>query len=347
MAIQHIKCVVWDLDDCLWHGTLAESDNVALKDGVKDIIVSLDERGILNSVCSKNEFNIALRKLEEFGLADYFLYPEISWAPKSAGIKRIQENLNIGIDTIAFIDDQPFEREEVLAVHPSVICFDAEDYRSLLDHESLTRVVVTSEGRQRRALYQAQIARDREEEHASTPEAFLKSLNLELKVYEARGEDVSRLGELTLRTNQMNTTGIHYSADDLLDLIRSEDFIVLVCELTDRFGSYGKIGLSVIERRGDDWVIKLFLMSCRVVSRGVGSVFLSVICRLCHEQNKRLVAHFKRTERNRMMYVLYKFMRFEHVDQDADGLIELVNDLQKIPSTPDHIKLEIGPISAD
>lgn len=344
MTSKQLKCIVWDLDDCLWHGTLAESDDVSLRPGVKDIIGELDARGILHSVCSKNEFDIAFAKLKSFGLAEYFLYPEISWEPKSVGIGRIRGNLNIGMDTIGFIDDQPFERAEVLAAHPDVTCFDAEDYANLPRHRGLIRTSVTAEARQRRQMYQAQIKRDEEERYSESPAAFLKSLNLQFHIFEAKEDDVSRLGELTLRTNQMNTTGIHYSAEDLVRLIHSDDHIVLTCELADRFGSYGKIGLSVIEKQGEDWIIRLLLMSCRVVSRGVGTVFLSVICNLCRSRRKRMIAHFKRTDRNRMMLILYKFMNFSKVGVDSNGLILLENDLSKIPPVPEHIKLKLQPI---
>lgn len=111
---QKIKCVVWDLDNTLWDGILTEGDDVQLRDGIIDIIKTLDERGILQSVASKNNFEDAYKKLEELGVAEYFLYPQINWNPKSEAVKKIAENINLGIDSFAFIDDSEFEREEVL-----------------------------------------------------------------------------------------------------------------------------------------------------------------------------------------------------------------------------------------
>ena len=110
---KEIKCIVWDLDNTIWDGTLTESKNVKLKHYIKDIIGELDARGILNSIASKNNYGDAVEKLKEFGIYEYFLYPEINWNPKSSSIANIQKNLNIGIDTFMFIDDQQFELDEV------------------------------------------------------------------------------------------------------------------------------------------------------------------------------------------------------------------------------------------
>src|SRR5215467_694494 len=108
-----IKCVVWDLDQTLWEGVLLEDDRISLRSNVPDIIKTLDSRGIVQSIASKNDPEKALETLHELGLAEYFLHPQINWNAKSSSIKDIARLINIGVDTIAFIDDQPFERAEV------------------------------------------------------------------------------------------------------------------------------------------------------------------------------------------------------------------------------------------
>ena len=95
-----IKCVVWDLDNTLWQGVLLEDESVTLTEGIREIIVELDKRGILQSVASKNEFNTAMKKLQQLGLDEYFLYPQISWNSKSSSIQAIAKALNIGYSQV-------------------------------------------------------------------------------------------------------------------------------------------------------------------------------------------------------------------------------------------------------
>ena len=117
---QTIKCVVWDLDNTVWDGILLEDREVVLRPHVVDILKTLDERGILHSVASRNDHDLAMAKLEEFGIAEYFLYPQINWNPKSGSVAQIAKDINTGLDAIAFVDDQPFEREEVAFTHEKV-----------------------------------------------------------------------------------------------------------------------------------------------------------------------------------------------------------------------------------
>ena len=113
-----IKCLVWDLDNTLWDGILLEDGDVVLREGITDILKELDRRGILLSIASKNNREDALEKLREFGIDEYFIYPQIGWGSKADSISEIAASLNISTDTFAFIDDQPSEREEVKFVLP-------------------------------------------------------------------------------------------------------------------------------------------------------------------------------------------------------------------------------------
>ena len=131
-----IKCVVWDLDNTLWEGTLLEGDDVCLREDVLEIIKALDQRGILQSVASKNDHDAAFEKLRQFGLDEYFLYPQINWNSKAASISKIVDALNISAEAIAFIDDQAFERAEVAHSLPQVTLFDVTDLKGLLDEQA-------------------------------------------------------------------------------------------------------------------------------------------------------------------------------------------------------------------
>ena len=131
-----------------------------------------------------------------------------------------------------------------------------------------------------------------EEEFAGPQEAFLASLDMALTIFPAEEEDLQRAEELTVRTNQLNATGYTYSYDELNHFRQSEQHKLLMARLDDKFGSYGHIGLALVECREEVWMIKLLLMSCRVMSRGVGSIMLNYIMNLAQEKNVILQAEF-------------------------------------------------------
>jgi len=342
MEEKQIKCVVWDLDGTLWDGILLESDEVQLRPGIKDIIRSLDSRGILNSIASKNECEYAIEKLRFFGMEEYFLYPEICWSAKSDSVYKIQQHLNIGIDTIMFIDDSQFERDEVQHSHPQVRCFDAADTANLLQLSCVNPTMLTADSSKRRQLYQQDFERKKQAEDYVGPRAdFLKSLNIQFSITQACEEDLRRAEELTLRTNQLNTTGKTYDYAELKELSESPTHQVLISELSDKYGGHGKIGLALIEMEQQCWHLRLFLMSCRVMSYGVGTAFLSHIMQQAKQQGKKLRAYFKQTGKNRMTYITFKFANFKEIAKDDEGHLVLENDISNIQQIPPYIDITI------
>lgn len=343
---KEVKCIVWDLDNTLWEGTLTESDGVNLKPGIREMLEEFDSRGILHSIASKNNFEDAMEKLKEFEIDQYFLYPEIHWNPKSGSIANIQKNLNIGMDTLIFIDDQPFERDEVASIHPEVETMDALEYQQMLEKPRLNPKFITKDSKRRRLMYQEEMKRVVEEEEYKGPkEAFLASLNMKFVISEAVEEDLKRAEELTVRTNQLNATGRTYDYDELKAIMSSPTHKLFVCELTDKYGSYGKIGLSLIEETDEHWYLRLLLMSCRVMSRSVGSVLLSYIMKETERQGKRLLADFKQTGRNKRMYAAYRFSNFKEISNDGNGNIVFENDLSAIQPFPHYIEVRVPELS--
>lgn len=336
------KCVIWDLDNTLWDGILSEDREVRLRPGVPEIIRTLDERGILQSIASKNDHDAAMAVLRELGLAEYFLYPQINWNPKSSSVQHIAKSLNLGLDAMAFIDDQPFELDEVRFAHPQTLCIDAAELAGLPGRPELVPRFITEDSRLRRQMYLADIERSRvEAEHTGTPEEFLASLDMRLCIGPAQPGDLERAEELTLRTNQLNTTGYTYSHEELDYFRRSPDHDLLVAALDDKYGSYGKIGLALVTRGAEIFTIRLLLMSCRVMSRGVGTVLLSYILNEAKVAGRRLQAEFVSSARNRMMYVTYKFAGFQEIGKTERGVL-LENDLTAIAPYPAYVQLAIG-----
>jgi len=341
-----IKCIVWDLDNTLWDGTLLEGDEVRLRDKVRETILELDSRGILHSIASRNHAETALTKLRELGLEEYFLYPQINWGSKVASIGVIAENLNIGIDSICFIDDDPFERAEVHAALPKVFCLDHSQLPFLLQMPELKPEIITTELRMRRQLYLGEMRRKQTEEaFTGAHEEFLATLGMVFTISPAHAEDLTRAEELTNRTNQLNTTGRTYSREELEELRCSGRYLLLMAELSDKFGSYGKIGLALVECDPEVWIIKLLLMSCRVMNRGVGMILLNYILRRALESGVRLLSEFVANDRNRMMYVTYKFAGFTEVET-RDGVQILQHGLESIPPVPGYVQVEMPAESA-
>jgi FkbH-like protein len=338
-----IKCVVWDLDNTLWDGTLLEGDEVRLRDTVRETLLELDSRGVLHSIASRNHAETALERLRAMGLEEYFLYPQINWGSKAASIQVIAENLNIGFDTICFIDDDPFELAEVHATLPNVLCLDHAQLPFLLQMPELKPETTTVESRMRRQMYLGDMRRKQTEEGLTgAHEEFLATLGMVFTIYPARAEDLTRAEELTNRTNQLNTTGRTYSREELEQLRGSSRHLLLMAQLSDKFGSYGKIGLALIECNPEVWIIKLLLMSCRVMNRGVGMILLNYILRRARESGVRLLSEFLANDRNRMMYVTYKFAGFTEVET-RDGVQIFEHHLQSIPPVAGYVRLELPP----
>ena len=337
---EKVKCLVWDLDNTLWNGILTENEDVVLMPNVIEIIKELDARGILQSISSKNNHEDAAKKLKEFGLYEYFLYPEINWNAKSNSLGQIIKNLNIGANTFAFIDDSPFEIDEVNSVYgDEILLLDASKYTDILDMPDFNPKFITSDSANRRNMYMQEIVRKKiEDEFVGPNESFLKDLNMSFLISEAKEKDLERVEELTVRTNQLNSTGITYNHTDLLELMDSKDHKVFVCELTDKFGSYGKIGIALISLNDTSWCINLLLMSCRVISRGVGTVLLNFIIGQANEANVELLADFIRTDRNRMMYLTYKLAGFKEQMEGDPKKLFLESKKIKAYKSPEYLE---------
>ncbi|HEY0935276.1 MAG TPA: HAD-IIIC family phosphatase [Trebonia sp.] len=303
-----MKCVVWDLDNTLWQGTLLEDPEVEVFEGLADVIKTLDSRGILQSIASKNDFDQAWRRLEQAGLAEYFVQPRIGWGRKSDSVREIADALQFALSAIAFVDDLPTEIAEVSYHLPEVRGYDATQARALPGRPEFTPAVITVDARRRRQMYQANFRRDAEKETFNGPdEEFLRSLDLLMVVKRADEEDLTRVEELTLRTSQMNATGVHYPDGVLRGLLGDTDHEVLTVSLSDRFGPHGAVGVLLLEYHPAVWHLKLLATSCRVVTFGAGTVLLNWLVDQAAQAGAHLAADFRATDRNRMMDVAYRF----------------------------------------
>jgi FkbH-like protein len=296
---QKVKCVVWDLDNTMWNGILVEdgADRLELKRGIVDVIRELDQRGILNSIASKNTFDDAMAVLRTHSLEEYFLYPQISWSPKSEAIKNIARRLNIGIDTLLFVDDSAFERAEVREACPEVAVLDAEEYLSVPTLPAC-QVTVTAESRRRRRMYQEDAVREQEAEGFSGNYLdFLRSSRIEMELDHLSEHNLKRVHELTQRTNQMNFSGRRYERALLEEVARNAYLDTYVISCRDRYGEYGIVGFSIVDSREPRMTDLMF--SCRIQSKRVDHAFMTYLFRkYLRGQIDEFRADYRKTPRN-------------------------------------------------
>jgi len=335
-----IKCVVWDLDNTLWDGVVTEdgASNLKLKPEIRSVIEELDHRGILQSIASKNNYEEAIGVLKQFDLDEFFLYPQVSWAPKGEALKTIARRLNIGVDSVLFVDDQEFEREQVESSCPGMRTLDARKYREIVEMKEC-QVPVTAESRNRRKMYQ--VDKERQETQAGFKDdykAFLKHCNIRLSISPMSEENLERVHELTQRTNQMNFSGTRYDRAALTSIMQSPhlDTYVLACE--DRFGSYGIVGFGIVDHREPRLTDLMF--SCRIQAKRVEHAFLiSIVEKYGALNGGDFHANYRRTERNAPSGEVFKDIGMIETSM-SDGVTSLV-----FPG--DHVLPDDGIISVE
>lgn len=297
-AARKIKCVVWDLDNTLWHGTLAEGDSLRLRDGIVELLHALDQRGILLSIASKNNENEALTTLERFGIKNLFLYPQISWSPKGQSLRTIAKSLNIGIDSLAFVDDNPFELQEVSSANPEVQCILA-DMISTLATDPRLQGSASAEARQRRLMYKETIERQKSESNFGGDYlSFLRSCEIVVEISAYKAAEHERVAELAQRTNQLNFSGKKYTLEEFNEVLSDANLGKFVIRCSDKFGSYGTVGFSLAREQYGSIFVQDFMLSCRVQSKFIEQAFFHWLRSYYGLPQAEMCVNFRATAKN-------------------------------------------------
>ena len=315
------KVLVWDLDETLWTGTLAEDGPGGVTPRPEAVLAvrALDERGVLQSIASKNDPAEVQMALKRFGLDQYFLHPQVGWGPKSQSVARIAAALDLGLDSFVFIDDQPFERAEVTASHPKVRTLAHTDVEGLLAHAWFQHPV-TAEGRGRRASYHAEARRTEAFESGGGDYLqFLKGSGIALQVAPLGAAEAPRVHELSQRTNQLNFTGAKLALGEVNAMTRPDAARARwTLRCLDRFGDYGLIGF--VELDLDAGMLLEFFMSCRVQRKRVEhAVFAHMAQTLRGRGHDEMRVRFRTTERNGAAIRMLTELGFERGEDDEDG----------------------------
>jgi FkbH-like protein len=313
------KCLVLDLDGTLWGGVVGEDGVEGLKLGAdppgnafvefQRELLKLWRRGVLLAICSKNDRDLVHAALRHPGMVlreSHFAAQRINWQPKPANLREIAAELNIGVNSLVFLDDNPVERAAVRAELPEVLCpdlpADPAYYRQcLLGLEAFDVLGVTEEDRIRNKSYAQQKSRQRfESEHRDgSLDDYLTQLETRVEITSATPAALPRLAQLTQKTNQFNLTTRRYAASEIQDL-QAEGAIVLGMRVIDRFGDSGVVGLAVaVSRPCQTWELDVLLLSCRVIGRGVETALLARVADEVRDRGgTRLLGWFLPTERN-------------------------------------------------
>ena len=328
------KCVVVDLDGTLWGGVAGEvgADGIQLgptAPGIEfvefqEALLNLTKRGILLAVCSKNNPDDVMPILRDHPSMvlreQHFSALRINWRNKAENLREIAEELNIGLESLVFIDDNPIERELIRHVIPEALTVelprDPSQFRSLLeDMSDFELLALTKEDETRVAEYQVARKRQALKKSSASLDEYLHSLEVRAEIVRAQPEHVNRLAQMFNKTNQFNTTTRRYQAREVEGFMRSAEHQVYVLRVADRFGDHGLVGAAVVREEGTTWWIDSFLLSCRVLGVSVETVLLKRICDAARSCDVRtLVGEFVPTAKNRPTEDLYRRHGFRSID---------------------------------
>ena len=350
------KCVVMDLDNTLWGGVIGDDGLGGIQIGelgkghaywnLQRWLKQLKECGIILAVCSKNNEDTAKEPFEKheemvLRLSDISVFVA-NWNDKASNIRLIRETLNIGMDSMVFIDDNPFERNLVKEMIPEIEVPDLPEdpalYLEYLQEQNyFDTVSFTGESADRTKQYQAEYERRQLQMSFESIDDYLKSLEMvgEAKPFEP--VRYARIAQLTQRSNQFNLRTVRYTEDEIERIANDEKYITLYYTLKDKFGDHGLVSVVIMEKVSETEVfVDTWLMSCRVLKRGMEEFIVNGMIRAAKEHGFKTVrAEYLPTPKNSMVKDIYKTMGFTEL---GDGKYTVDTDAYK--EMPNYIKEE-------
>jgi FkbH-like protein len=344
------KAIVFDCDNTLWEGILGEDGENGIKmsasspkgavfEEVQFLAKELASKGILVALNSKNnleDVNEIFDKHPDISLsAEEVTIKMINWEEKVRNLQHIAQELNIGIDSLVFVDDSDFEINLVNEYQPQVETIQVPKERYF--YPNLLRQNLgffysfeqTQEDKDRTLLYQQQRIREENKETFDNIDEYLESLGLRLKIFVDNLELVTRMAQLTQKTNQFNLTTIRYTETEISAFIESDKYRVYCFGVSDKYGDYGITGLAIISLDGPTATIDTLLMSCRVLGRNIELRFLDeIVDNLKANGLKNLNGKYFKTQKNQQVEFLFDKLGFDLIKQNGDHkeyTLELIN----------------------
>ena len=326
------KCVILDLDNTLWGGVIGDDGLKSIQIGELGLghafsefqmwLKELKNRGIILAVCSKNNEDIAKEPFEKhpemiLRLDDISMFVA-NWEDKASNIINIQQTINIGMDSIVFIDDNPFERNLVKGMIPDITVPELPEdpalYLSYLKDLNLFETVSYSENdKDRTKQYQAEVGRTTMQSTFENFEDYLKSLEMEATVHPFDEFEIPRISQLTQRSNQFNLRTIRYTEAEIEQIANDDKYLTLSFSLKDKFGDYGLISVVIMEKQDENTLfLNTWLMSCRVLKRGMEEFIINSIIETAKENGfSKVIGEYIKTPKNAMVEKIYSKLGFE------------------------------------
>jgi FkbH-like protein len=327
------KCLVVDLDNTLWGGIIGDDGVNGIKIGkelpeseafteFQEYVKSLNERGILLAVCSKNDESVAREGFTHPDSAlsiNNFSAFYANWEPKHESIRNISKELNIGIDSIVFADDNPVEREIVRAQEPQVAVVELDNianYINILDKAGFFETIsISSDDVRRSSLYTDNLVRQQAQQRFENYNDFLISLEMISEINSFSPLYLDRITQLTNKTNQFNLTTKRYTLAEIEKITNDDSYVALYGRLKDKFGDNGLVSVIIGSIQNEEIHINLWLMSCRVLKRGMeNAIFDEFVIQSKLKGVKKIIGYYFPTPKNSMVKDLLKLMGFSQAE---------------------------------
>jgi FkbH-like protein len=332
------KCIVLDLDNVMWGGIIGEDGiegiqlgNVSPGNAYKDfqrVLLSHYNRGVLLAINSKNNPEDALKVIREHPhmllREKHFAAIKINWHNKVQNMIELAKEINIGLDSMVFLDDNPREREQMKQSLPQVLVVDMPSspflYPQTLENlNDFNLLALTEEDKKRGEMYHARKKREELRESITSLEEFLKSLEIKVVIKHADEFSLPRIVRMVNKTNQFNLTTRRYTDAELRKMKESKDKFEIYClQVNDKFGDEGIVGVAIICKEPKTWILDSFLLSCRVIGRKVETALLAKIVADAKEQGiPTVVGEYIPTQKNAPVKDFYSSHGFEELMQEG------------------------------
>ena len=349
------KCIVLDLDNTLWGGIVGEDGFNGIKLSHNDPIgksyiefqkylLALHKRGIILAINSKNNFDDAIKVIRDHPdmvlSEENFASLKINWNDKVSNLQEISEEVNIGLDSMVFFDDDKINRDFVRSALPEVLTVEMPEDPSqyvptLIGLNDFNVVKITEEDKLRGKMYLEQKHRTEFRKTAIDIKSYLKKLKIKIFIKNADEFTIPRISQLTLKTNQFNFTTKRYQEEDIQKFSQDNKKIVGCARVEDKFGDNGITGVFIVDKQdGQEWIIDTFLLSCRVIGRGVEEGIINHIISLAKKNNiRKIIANFTPTKKNKPAESFLPSFGFEK--KNNQWIYNIKNHIEK----PSHLLL--------